>query len=44
VVDSNDDDSDKDTDKPLDKDSVKKLIKDDPLLNKLVEDLGLELT
>jgi len=44
VVESNDDDSDKDSDKPLDKDSVKKLIKDDPLLNKLVEELGLELT
>ena len=31
-------------DKPLDKNSANKLIKNDPLLNKLVEDLGLELT
>ncbi len=44
VVESSDNESDKDPDKPLDKDSAKKLIKDDPLLNKLVEELGLELT
>jgi DNA polymerase-3 subunit gamma/tau len=44
IIDSDDDDTDNDTDKPLDKNSAKKLIQDDPLLNKLVEDLGLELT
>jgi DNA polymerase-3 subunit gamma/tau len=44
VVESTDNDQDSNPDKPLDKDSANKLIKDDPLLNKLVEELGLELT
>jgi hypothetical protein len=31
-------------DKKMDKESIKKMLKEDPLLNKLVDDLGLELT
>jgi DNA polymerase-3 subunit gamma/tau len=44
VVESKDEDSDPHPDKQLDKENANKLIKDDPLLSKLVEDLGLELT
>jgi DNA polymerase-3 subunit gamma/tau len=44
VVEENEDDLNSDPDKPLDKNSANKIIKDDPLLNKLVEELGLELT
>jgi DNA polymerase-3 subunit gamma/tau len=44
VIETNEDDLKSDPDKPLDKNSAQKIIKDDPLLNKLVEDLGLELT
>ena len=44
VVESKEDEQNSDPDKPMDKNSAKKMIKDDPLLNKLVEELGLELT
>jgi len=44
VTESEEDKIDSNPDKPLDKNSANKMIKDDPLLNKLVEDLGLELT
>lgn len=44
IIESKDDNSDIDPDRPLDKESVDKMIKNDPLLNKLVEELGLELT
>ncbi|MCK4561140.1 MAG: DNA polymerase III subunit gamma/tau [Calditrichia bacterium] len=44
VVETDEDVQDSSPDKPLDKDSANKMIKDDPLLNKLVEELGLELT
>jgi len=44
VVELEDDEQDPSPDKPLDKKSANKLIQDDPLLNKLVEELGLELT
>jgi len=44
VVESEDKEQNPDPDKPLDKDSANKMIKDDPLLNKLVEELGLEIT
>ena len=44
VIEGKDDGPEPDPEKPLDRDSANKLIKDDPLLNKLVEDLGLEPT
>jgi DNA polymerase-3 subunit gamma/tau len=44
VVEGESDAQESNPDKPLDKSSATKLIKDDPLLNKLVEELGLELT
>ena len=44
VIETEDDEKVSNPDEPLDKNSANKMIKDDPLLNKLVEDLGLELT
>jgi DNA polymerase-3 subunit gamma/tau len=44
VVESEEGDQISNPDKPMDKNSANKMIKDDPLLNKLVEELGLELT
>lgn len=44
VLENDHDDEDEPTDKTLDKDAMNKMIKEDPLLHKLVEDLGLELT
>lgn len=44
VVETDEDVQNVSPDKPLSKDSAHKLIKNDPLLNKLVEELGLELT
>jgi DNA polymerase-3 subunit gamma/tau len=44
IVETKDDEHEFNSEKPLDKNSVNKMIKEDPLLNKLVEELGLELT
>lgn len=44
VVEDNDEENGKTEKKSLDKDTINKMIKDDPLMNKLVEELGLELT
>jgi hypothetical protein len=43
-VESDDPETEKNEEKPLDRESLSKTIKEDPLLNKLVEELGLELT
>ena len=43
-VESSDLETEANEEKPLDRDSLSKTIKEDPLLNKLVEELGLELT
>ena len=44
VIESNEDDQETPDEKLPDKDEMNKKIKEDPLLHKLVEDLGLELT
>ena len=44
IIESNEDNQESPADKSPDKDEMNKMIKEDPLLHKLVEDLGLELT